>query len=64
MLRDTFDIKVAIHDKKKKCLVFGFNSRLVIAEILSFVGERRIVVPLMQRLSHATRAYIFNADGL
>ena len=40
MLRDRFDVKVAIHEKKKKKLILGLKSRLVIAEILSFFGHQ------------------------
>ena len=44
MLRDTFDIKVAIHEDKKSCLVFGFGSRLPVAETLAFYGERKLAI--------------------
>ena len=64
MLQDQWDIKVTIKSDLKKTLVFGFRSRLPIGVVLSFVGYRHEVLPVMQVLSHSTRAYICNADGL
>ena len=32
--------------------------------ILSFLGYRKEVMPILQKLSHSTRAYIVNSDGL
>ena len=64
MFRDSFDIKVTIKKEMLKSLVFGLNSRLPIGIMLSFYGYRYEVVPLMQELSHATRAYIYNEDGI
>ena len=40
------------------------NARLPIAIILGFVSYRYEVMPLMQTLSHSTRAYIVNSNGL
>ena len=62
-LRDTLDVNVAIHEDKK-CLVFGFQSRHVIANVLTFYGYRHESMQLMQVLSHGARAYIWNADCL
>ena len=59
-----FDAKVQIKEELKKGLIFGFRARLPIGIILGFVAIRHQVIPLMQTLSHATRAYIVNADGL
>ena len=64
MLRETFDIKVLIKESKKKSLILGLSSRLSIAVMLSYLGCRHEIVPLLQRLSHGTRAFIWNADGL
>ena len=35
-----------------------------IATILGYLDFRFYVIPILQRLSHSTRAYIVNADGL
>ena len=59
-----FDIKVQIKDELKKGLIFGLKARPTIGITLSFVGYRDEVMPLMQTLSHATRAFIVNANGL
>ena len=64
MLRDTFHIKVPIHKDKLKDLVFGMKTRIGISEVLAYFGERKHAIQLMQVLSHGTRAYIYNADGL
>ena len=32
--------------------------------MLSFVGYRHEVIPIMQRISHGTRAFIISATGL
>ena len=59
-----FDIKVQIKEDLKKSLIFGLQARLPIGVILGFVGYRHHVLPIMQTLSHSTRAYIVNSDGL
>ena len=61
---DNFDVKVTIKEHLKKGLVFGLKARLPIGIILGFVGYRHEVMPIMQTLSNATRAYIINANGL
>ena len=40
------------------------RSRNAIATILSYMGYRHDVIPMMQEISHSTRAFIWNADGL
>ena len=60
----SFDVIIPIREELKKVLIFGFKSRLVIAKLLSFIGWRQQVLPLMQTISHGTRAYIVNAEGL
>ena len=64
MIRDEWDVSIQIKDELKKSLIFGFQSRLSIGEVLSFVGYRHEVLPILQKLSHGTRAYVWNADGL
>ena len=59
-----FDVKVPIKGNLKKGLIFGLNARLSIGIFLSFLDFRHVVIHLMQKLSHSTRAYIWNADGL
>ena len=58
------DTKVPIKDGLRKDLLFGIKSRLSIAKILGFSGHSYHVMSMMQNISHSTRAYIFNADGL
>ena len=53
-----------IKEKLKKCLIFGLESRVAIAVILSFYGYKEIVIDLLMELSHSTWAYIVNSDGL
>ena len=53
-----------IKEELKKSLVFGFAARLPIGIILGFVDDRHEVMPLMQTISHGTRAYLVNANGL
>ena len=64
MLRENFDIKVAIKEELKKKLVLGLQARLPIGMILGFIGYRKDILSLMQELNHGTRAYIWNEDGL
>ena len=62
--RDPLKIRVAIKDELKKKLVFGIQARPPIGIIFKFCGFHHQVMEAMQRLSHGTRAYIVNADGL
>ena len=57
-------IKVSIKDELKKDLIFGIGARPPIGLILGFCGFHHQVMEKMQCLSHGTRAYIINADGL
>ena len=59
-----FDSRVPLREDLKKALVFGIHARLPVALILSFYGYDHEVMQLMQTLSHSTRAFIWNADGL
>ena len=56
--------RVKIREDLKKGLIFGLEARQPIGIILGFVGYAHQVMPLMQLLSHGTRAYIVNAEGL
>ena len=60
----SFDIKEPIKDALKKDLILGLKARPSIGITLGFAGYCNQVLPLMQGLSHGTRAYIVNADGL
>ena len=53
-----------IKEELKKGLIFGLEARLPIGIILGFFGYQHQVMRLMQCLSHGTRAYIVNANGL
>ena len=58
------DILVPIRNELRKHLIFGIEARLPIGMILSFYGYHHQMMRLMQHLSHGTRAYIVNANGL
>ena len=45
-------------------LIFGLQARPPIAHILGYLGYSHEVMPILQNLSHSTRAYIVNAEGL
>ena len=61
----TIDLMVKIKEEYYKELpVPSIKSRLVLATIWSFYGYNTGVSWLMQRLSHKTRAYFFNAKLL
>ena len=58
-------IKVAINQNLAKRFPFGkLESRLALAKILSFYGDSDDVYILMQLVSHTTRAYLKNEQGL
>ena len=63
-MAEPFDIKVQIKEDLKKCLVFGLGARLPIGLVLGFTGFSHEVTPIMQTLSHSTRAHLCNANGL
>ena len=63
-MNELFDIKTPIKDELRKGLILGLNTRLPIGIVLGFAGYRDQVFPLLQTLSHATRAFIINAEGL
>ena len=60
-MQTSFDIKVAIKDDLRKGLIFGLKARLPIAMILVFLGDKYGVIPILQTVSHGTRAFIVNA---
>ena len=53
-----------IREDLKKGLILGLKNRLGIAKILGFMGYQHEVMPIMQSLSHSTRAYVINANSL
>ena len=63
-MKELTEIRVKIKEELKRRLVFGVESRLPIGIMLGFAGYRHEILPLMQILSHETRAYICNANGL
>ena len=63
-MSESFDIKESVKNALRKDLIFGLEARPPIGIILGFVGYRNQVLPLMQGLSHGTRAFIVNAGGL
>ena len=63
-MSEHFDIIVPIKEELKKGLVFGMKARPTIALFLGFLGYRHEVIPMMQTVSHSTRAYIYNENGL
>ena len=54
MLRDNFDVRVPIREEMMKDLIFGLEARLPIAIVLSYIGFRHDIAPLLQTLSHQT----------
>ena len=57
--------KIAIREEFLHCLpITNLQSRLVVAKILSYYGERQVVYKLLQTTSHTTRAYLVNSEGL
>ena len=48
----------------KKGLILGFQARLPIGIVLGFLGFRHEVLPLLQKINHSTRAFLWNANGL
>ena len=63
--KDAWDIRIHIRmDQLKVLLVKGLESRNVMGTIFSYVGHSDEVIGLMQRISHKSRAYIWNADAL
>ena len=63
-MSEFYDIKEPVKDALRKDLIFRLEARPPIGIILGFIGYRNKVLPLMQGLSHGTRAFIVNADGL
>ena len=64
MFAETQDVKGEIKEDLQKGLILNLQSRLAIGVVLGFVGWRHEVIPILQTLSHSTRAYIINANGL
>ena len=57
-MAENFDIIVPIRENLKKGLVFDLKARLPIGIILGLTGYRHESLPLMQTLSHSTRAFV------
>ena len=53
-----------IQENLKKGLIFGFKARPPVGVMLSFLGYHHYVIHLLQMISHGTRAFIVNAEGL
>ena len=65
MFTEKWDIRVTIDSYYVKSIPFiGLAARLPSAIILSYVSYRHQVIHILQRVSHQTRAYIYNANGL
>ena len=63
--KENWDTKVPIEDCYLKEIPFDLiNSRGAIATVWTFVGYKHEVIEILQTLSHRTRAYVYNADGL
>ena len=63
-MSEKFDVIVPVKQDLKKGLVFGLKARPAIGIVLSFVSQRKETLNLMQNLSHTTRAFIENSNGL
>ena len=63
-MSEKFEHKVDIKNELRKVLIFGFESKLSIANVLMFFGYDVQVMSMMQKLSHSTRAFIYNANYL
>ena len=57
--------RIPIKQELIKLIPFGaLKSRNVAAIVLSYAEDRERIYELMQTISHSTRAYITNAEGL
>ena len=63
-MAEDFDIKVPIKEELKKNVILGIEAMLRIEIILGFYAYSPKVMQLLQTLSHSTRAYIVNENGL
>ena len=57
-MAQNLDIIVPIRENLKKGLVFDLRARLPIGITLGLIGYQHEALPLMQTLSHATRAFV------
>ena len=57
-MSDKLETLASIRDELRKELIFGIEARPPIALILGFSGYSHQVMPLTQKLQHATRAYV------
>ena len=63
-MSEPFNTEVPIKDELRKNLIFGLEARPPIGIILGLANDRSQVMPLLQKISHGTRAFMVNADGL
>ena len=61
---ENLETKVPIQVNLKKKLIFGMNARLPIALVVGLSGYCDEILPVMQNLSHSSRAFTINANGL
>ena len=61
---EKFDVMLSIREDLLKALILGIEARLPAANILSFAGFSHQVTPIMQQLSHGTRAFLHNSNNL
>ena len=60
-----FEVDVPIKENYSKLIPFlGLQARGPVANIFSYFGHKDQVSDLMQVLSHSTRAYFVNSEGL
>ena len=65
MNQQSWDVNDVKFKEFLSCTPFDdIKSRNATATILSFLGYRHEIIPQMQRISHRSRAYIWNSDGL
>ena len=62
-IRDEWDICLEIKKNKSKGFTLKLQAR-IFAIVFSYMDYRYRVISLLQVLSHGTRAYVWNLDGL
>ena len=65
LTREKFDARVKLKIKYDKAMPFeGLPAREAMATVWSYVGWKFQVVDILQKLSHQSRAYLYNGHGL